>query len=114
MNIVEQLHELTFEFQHSIQNTNQENDREKVIENINDFLNKREELISKIPEDLSEQEKKLGKNILNLNNTIETILNDFFKGIVDDLRNSSNKKNIYNKYNANFVSGDGMFFDKRK
>ncbi|MBU8908699.1 flagellar protein [Desertibacillus haloalkaliphilus] len=90
--------------------------RESYIEKVDDFLDKREELMKELPGDYTEAEKKLGAEIIKLNKRINTRLAQLKQQIQTDINGLKQKKKTGMKYENPYdgPTADGVFFDKKK
>ncbi|WNB92739.1 flagellar protein FliT [Bacillus sp. NEB1478] len=91
-------------------------EREPYIERLNELLEQRQAIMDKLPLSYTDEEKRMGKMIVKLNETIEPLLALKLDQIKQNLT-LMKKKKINNVQYANpyqSVSSDGMFFDKKK
>lgn len=97
---------------HSIENV----DRDEYIDTITQLLDKRQSLIDNLSGEYSEEEKKLGKQIIQLNEIISQRLQEklrFFKQELEVFQQNKRRREQYaNPYKH--MSIDGMYFDKKK
>ncbi|GBF10554.1 hypothetical protein [Tepidibacillus sp. HK-1] len=116
MSLVKQLYEVANQFYQYLLIQPQKEQRDAYIEQINQFLDRREELISKLPKVLDDEEKILGGKIIQLNHSIDELLKKRYDEIEADLKQIRQQKMVQQKYAQTVVSVsfDGMFFDKRK
>ncbi|MCZ0754399.1 flagellar protein FliT [Anoxybacillus sp. J5B_2022] len=91
--------------------------REETIAAVEQWLERREELIAQLSPPYSEEEQRLGQEIVALNRTIGQKLTQLKQQIQQDLRALKQKKkaneNYTNPYQETF-SMDGMFYDKKR
>lgn len=94
------------------------NSREKQIEHIMDFLDKRQELLTdlKISHPYSESEKEIGNKLVLLNQELDIKLLSLKNEISKDLSILAQKKKKQIKYHFTQTSFslDGMYLDKKK
>jgi flagellar protein FliT len=117
MSVVEQLHHITKEFYESIVCKNVKKDeRDGWIEALERFLQDRENLLANIQPPFTEEEKRLGAEIVQFNQKIDEKLKQVKQDIQLDIRNLKKTKESTNKYLNPYqsLSMDGMFYDKRK
>ena len=115
MPIVQEILEVTQQLKNQLEKQATEQEQDQYITSINELLNKREGLLKGLPKEYTEQEKALGRTLVQLNRDIDVLLQRFFLEIQKDLRQAKNNKMVFNKYQQrNFIAADGMFFDKRK
>lgn len=105
----------------NLQKTLEESDtsshRDQVIEEVNNLLNKREQLIPKITKPTSNEEQRLSEELLHINKDVQQKMDLFLKGLKNDmhvhtLQRKSNHS-YTNPYNHIQVA-DGMFVDRKK
>jgi flagellar protein FliT len=91
-------------------------DREPYIERLNELLEQRQSIIDKLPVAYSDEELRMGKLIVKLNETIEPLLVMQFEQIKNNLSLMKKKKERNVQYANPYqsLSSDGMFFDKKK
>ncbi|MFD1779982.1 flagellar protein FliT [Fredinandcohnia salidurans] len=90
--------------------------REEVIERINSLLVSRDTLITEIKPPFTEDESKIGAEIVRMNKIIDAKLAELKVEIQMDLAQLKKSKTSSIKYTNPYQSGpsDGMFFDKKK
>jgi len=118
VNLVEQIYQVTMQLFQHLQQEPKEEDRDVYIATIQSFLDQREKLIDELKEKTSytDEEKDLGRKIVDYNHSIDLMLERFYRLIEADVRHISERKKIHQRYNVpnQGYSIDGMFFDKRK
>lgn len=109
LDVSQQLHD---HLEYSIENV----DRDEYIDTITRLLDKRQSLMDSLSGEYSEEEKKLGKQIVRLNEKIEQRLQEKLRFLKQELetfqRNKHRRERYANPYKH--VSIDGMYFDKKK
>lgn len=113
MSIVEQLYEITLRLDGILDMFPEKEKREEYINNINQLLDERAEIIKLVPKSLTTEEIKLGLEVNKLNHEIGIKLDNLFSEIKMDISNIKKTQQVNDKYNQTY-SFDGMFFDKRK
>jgi flagellar protein FliT len=90
--------------------------RDKVMERLDRLLDERQLLLDQFKPPFSNNEKKMGLEILEWNRVIESKLTSFQQMIQRDINGLSKKKSSVNKYVNPYESmqHDGMFYDKKK
>ncbi|MGG1572342.1 hypothetical protein [Fictibacillus sp. NRS-1165] len=90
-------------------------EREPYIERLNELLDQRERLLSEIPVTFTEEEKRMGLTILQLDEMVQPLLDRQLAEIRRDITLMNQKKTSSLQYANPYaaVSGDGMFFDKK-
>lgn len=111
--VVKELYDITTNIKSLLEQNSTNVERMKLIEKTTRLLNKREEVIAKLPTTYTPEEKKLFGEIVQLNKDIDILLNHIKDEIQLDLQEINKKKLANQKYNQ-IPHGDGMFFDKRK
>ncbi|MCM3718456.1 hypothetical protein [Fictibacillus phosphorivorans] len=90
-------------------------EREPYIERLNELLDQRQAVMDKLPSVYSDEEHRMGKMIVKLNEAFEPMLMRQFEEIKHNLTLMKKKKekNVQyaNPYQA--FSLDGMYFDKK-
>ncbi|MFG6495451.1 hypothetical protein P8610_08845 [Fictibacillus sp. UD] len=91
-------------------------DREPYIERLNELLDQRQVAIQNLPLTYSEDEQRMGRLILKMNETIDPLLARQFEEIKHNLSMMKKKKEKNVQYANPYqtLSGDGMYFDKKK
>lgn len=94
-----------------------EEERESVIQQINDLLEQRSLLFPLIEAPYSSEETVAGKKLLSLNSEMEKQLKNMQNQIQKDISELSLKKKSAERYTNPYAATthlDGMFYDKRK
>ncbi|WP_144478035.1 flagellar protein FliT [Cytobacillus oceanisediminis] len=114
MSAVKKFHEATTELIHILQNSQGELDEK--ISKVEEFLDRRDELVKEISPPYTLEESELGKQIIQLNARLEQLLKAEKGSIQKDIKNLQAKKQSNTKYVNPYqsLSTDGMFYDKRK
>ena len=94
-------------------------DRDQTIEEVNELLAKRELLLQQMKqaEDLTEDEKRIGKQIIKLNQAVEQGLNLLFSEIKNEIQAMQKQKKFKQNYTnpyENVQLADGMFLDSKQ
>jgi flagellar protein FliT len=90
-------------------------DRDIRMEKVQQLLNQREELLKSIQPPFTEQEKELGKRLVELDQQVKHLLQQQKQAIQHDLKSLHVKKQSNQKYTDPYDSlpVDGLFYDKR-
>ncbi|WP_461201894.1 flagellar protein FliT [Anoxybacillus sp. TBDG-1] len=90
--------------------------REAVIEQIEQLLEKREQLLQLLPTVLTDEEKQIGKQLLALDREANALLQQLKQQIQQDLKQTKQTKVAVERYDDLYdsLAIDGMFYDKRK
>lgn len=117
MNKVSDAYNLTKDlYQLILQPVNKDN-REKIIEQINELLNRREDALENVDFPLSQAEEGLLKEISLWNETINIKFLEIKQQIQKDMIQLKQKKATNQQYTNpyyNVATSDGRFYDKRK
>jgi flagellar protein FliT len=116
MSAVEQLHDMTSRIYQKVKQPSQGKDREQLITEITSFLDEREELLRKVKPPYSEEELKLGKELVQMDQDIQASLQSLMTNLKSTMRQLQNQKKNNTKYRnpyQNVGTSDGMFFDKK-
>ncbi|MRG84772.1 hypothetical protein [Salinibacillus xinjiangensis] len=116
MSAVKQLHEMTTEFFQLTTKRTEQNDRDQLLGDIMKYLDTREELIKKVKSPYTDEETRLGKEIVSMDEQIQASLQDILTQLKGSMKQVQNQKRNNTKYMnpyQNVSTVDGMFFDKR-
>lgn len=116
VNPVISLYRITKELYRILSESVQQEKRDEVIEEITGLLDEREKLILKVMAPFTDEERKLGTEIVQMNKLIDFKLESIKKEIQLDIANQKKRKVTTTKYVNPYQSSpsDGMFFDKKK
>lgn len=116
MNPVITLFRITKELHSMITESIRQDKRDEAIEKIAGLLDEREQLIKEVQPPYTEEERKLGAEIIQMNVYIDEKLEALKSEIKLDLTSLKKRKLSTTKYVNPYNSGpaDGMFFDKKK
>jgi flagellar protein FliT len=91
-------------------------DRDVRIEKIQSLLDQREEILKSIQPPFTQQEKELGKQLVELDQQVKQLLQKQKQEIQRDLKQLHMKKESNQKYTNPYESlpVDGLFYDKQK
>nr|WP_251027797.1 flagellar protein FliT [Bacillus sp. ISL-41] len=91
-------------------------ERDEKISKVEELLDRREVLMKEIVPPYTPEEAELGKQIVELNASLEQFLKTEKVSIQKDIKNLQAKKESNTKYVNPYqnLSTDGMFYDKRK
>lgn len=100
----------------AIAGNTKEESRDEMIEAIDQLLDQREQLQSLIKPPFTEQEIAFGKELLQLEETVQKKLSSFSKHIRSDISEAQTKKghmkSYVNPYSS--VARDGTFYDTKR
>ncbi|WP_440896330.1 flagellar protein FliT [Amphibacillus sp. Q70] len=91
--------------------------RDQVLEQIDEYLDKRSQLLENVKAPFSEVETELGTLIMEKDKEIQLKLNHLFLALKGELRDVKKQKVSTEKYLApyrNVASNDGSYWDKKK
>ncbi|MBB6453617.1 flagellar protein FliT [Salirhabdus euzebyi] len=114
MSAVKQMHQLTAEMKHKISDSTIDSD--KLLEEINSFLEQRDSLIKGVKPPYTEEEQVLGNELVQLDKEIQATLQTLLLKLKGSMKQVQNQKGNTQKYMnpyKNLSNIDGMFFDKR-
>ncbi|WP_099354882.1 flagellar protein FliT [Fredinandcohnia onubensis] len=116
MNLVVRLYRITKELHGILSEPIQQEKRDEVIEKITGLLDEREQLIPDVKAPFTEEERKLGAEIVQMNKFIDEKLDGLKNEIQQDIAIQKKRKTSTTKYVNPYQSAptDGMFFDKKK
>ena len=113
-NIIKKLLELT---EKMLQQFDEENDREKLIEMYEQFVDEREPLIKELKGSFTDEEEQLGVKLVQADKELQQKVGQFFDSIAKDYSEVKKKKISNQKYTNPYdkvYSRDGAFIDKKK
>ncbi|MFC4322481.1 hypothetical protein [Litchfieldia salsa] len=114
---VEKLYRDTKQLIQLLENPVPKEDRDDYIANIEQMLESREQLMDKLNPPYTEEEMRLGKELIDDQKIIDEKFKMIKSQIQTDLNQLSKTKESNNKYTNPYQSlsnGDGMFFDRKK
>jgi flagellar protein FliT len=117
MSLVQQIYEVTSKLYELLQIViTDQNHRDKVINEVENLLEIRQQLLSDLKGPFSEEEKELGQQIIEFNKVIDEKLDQLKLDVQTDMNKVKKQKTSNEKYVNPYknVSFDGMFFDKKK
>lgn len=89
MNTVQQLLDVTQQLYNHLEHSIENVDRDEYIDTITRLLDKRQSLMDSLSGEYSEEEKKLGKQIIQLNEKIDERLQEKIRFLKRNLKHSS-------------------------
>ncbi|MBT2757193.1 flagellar protein FliT [Mesobacillus foraminis] len=112
MSAVRQVYQLTLQLIEVLQ---KDFNRDQKITLIEELLQKREDAMKGMAAPYTDEEKQLGKKLIELNQLLDRLLASEKNDIQKDLKELNVKKESSNKYVNPYQSlaVDGMFYDKR-
>lgn len=93
------------------------NNREQIVSQINDLVEKRGKLLQQITPPFSIEEQQLGKKVLELNNFIQKQMDHLFTELKEEMKQINRRKKSNQSYEnpyKSIQSVDGMFLDQKK
>lgn len=100
-----------------LQQFDEENDREKMIEMYEQFVDEREPLIKELKGSFTDEEEQLGVKLVQADKELQQKVGQFFDSIAKDYSEVKKKKISNQKYTNPYdkvYSRDGAFIDKKK
>ncbi|MFZ3576912.1 flagellar protein FliT [Virgibacillus sp. DJP39] len=117
MSSLEELYEITIELENVLKQTVSSKNRESVIEKINFLIEKRGSLMNSIKPPFTEDEKLMGRKLVNMNEVIQTEMTEVLSNLKTEMKQIKKQKksnqNYVNPY-KNVKTMDGMFMDSKK
>lgn len=106
---------LTKQLYDLVHNSDEKKDRDRLIQQIDRLLDQREQLLPEIAPPFSEKEKKLGRAIMQMNQTIDVKLQKIKSQIEQDIVDAKKTKTSVQKYVNPYESlqTDGVYYDKK-
>lgn len=91
--------------------------RDEVIEQVEKFIEEREQLLQRIKAPYTDEEKKIGQHIVTVNKTIDQKMAEIFQLLKDEIKQMNRHKKSNPSYENPYQSlqtMDGMFLDEKK
>lgn len=117
MNRLEKLYEVTLQLNDVISETVPPKSREEVIQKINQLIDERAIIMEKVTPPYSEDEKQIGKKIVDLNETIKEKMNQLFVELKADIKSVKKRKESNRSYinpYGRLKTTDGMYVDSKQ
>jgi len=116
MSRLQELYQITKKLEKLFEQTITSKNRESIIEEISYLIDQRGKYMDQLTPPYTETEKKLGKEIVHLNRTIEKEMNKIFR----DLKREMQQMKIQKKSNQSYMNPfksvqalDGMYMDSK-
>lgn len=113
---MQRLYDISIELKQILNNINRSN-RDEMLPKVNDLINKRETFIKQVKEPYSDDEKRMGQKIIQLNEEIQSLmdymLEDIKKDILQLKQNKSSNMSYINPYSKTDTT-DGIYLDSKK
>ncbi len=116
VNVVVDVYSLTKQLYELVQHLPNSEERDSYIERVEGLLEQRQQLLPQIQPPFSEEEQRLGQEIVRMNQVIDGQLKKRKEEVSVDIRKLKQKQQKTNKYANPYenLSFDGTFYDKRK
>ncbi|MFC3886545.1 flagellar protein FliT [Bacillus songklensis] len=116
MSVVLQVYEITKQLYELVTISPSGEERDSYIRRIEELLGQRQRLLPQVKSPFSEEETKLGQEIVQMNQVIDGHLKQRKEEVSVDIRKLKQKQQKTNKYINPYenLSFDGTFYDKRK
>src|SRR5699024_11196033 len=116
MNKLQTLLDITKQLDQVLEEDAHTKNRDEVIERVNELIEKRGKLLETINPPFSDNEQKLGKNIVAHNKQIQGKLNQLFNDLKLEMKQVKKQKKTNRSYMnpyENVKIADGMFMDSK-
>jgi len=117
MSRLEELYKLTIDLEATLNQEITNNNREEIIAEINELVDKREKVISDIQPPFTDAENEIGQKVIKLNKTIEQKLEAVFSQLKEEMKQMQKRK----KSNRSYINPygkmktiDGMYLDSKQ
>lgn len=117
MNRLLKVQEVTIQLKELFDQDIHADNREAVIEKLNDLLEQREKDIKQLSPPYTAEENKLGEKLIPLNNEIEKKIQQIYKDLKIEMIQFKKEKKSNRSYSNPYEhvqTNDGMFLDKKK
>ncbi|WP_152655243.1 flagellar protein FliT [Oceanobacillus sp. CFH 90083] len=117
MNRIVRIHQITESMQQLLSQDIGSHNREEVIGIFQEKMEERGQLLESIAPPYTEEEDKLGKSVVRMNQEIEKKMQYLFLALKNEMRQVQQQKKSTTSYSnpyKNIQSMDGMFLDQKK
>jgi|SRR5699024_1207075 len=117
MNRLLKVHELTIHLKELFNQEINTDNREAVIEKLNDLLQQREKHMKQLSPPYTAEENKLGEELIPLNHKIEKEIQKIYDELKAEMMQFQKEKKSNRSYSNPYQhvqTNDGMFLDKKK
>ncbi|OZU88793.1 flagellar protein FliT [Virgibacillus indicus] len=117
MNRLRELYEITIQLKKTLVQEITAKDREAVIEQVNELIDKRSIHLQHVNPPFTEEEKVLGKELVVLNEEIQTKMLQLFNDLKSEMKQIKKQRKSNMSYTNPYKSVqtlDGMFMDRKK
>lgn len=117
MNQLQKIYDVTKQLEEVLHEKVNAKDRDTVIEQVNHLVEQRGELLNEITPPYTEEEKKLGKELVTLNEQIQVKMNTLFDDLKLEMKQVKKQKKSNRTYvnpYENVKSLDGIYLDSKK
>lgn len=117
MSVLNELEKVTEELAQLIEQPVTAKNRDQVLEQMDEYLDKRSQLLENVKAPFSEAETELGTSIMEKDKEIQLKLSHLFLALKGELRDVKKQKVSTKKYldpYRNVASNDGSYWDKKK
>ncbi|UJL45338.1 flagellar protein FliT [Virgibacillus sp. NKC19-16] len=117
MNRLESLYDITIQLKNVLDQDIIAKNRGSVIEKVNELIEKRGQLMVDLTEPYTEEEKRLGQQLVPLNEGIQASMNQLFNHLKAEMKQVKKQKKSNRTYTNPYESVqamDGMFMDSKK
>ncbi len=116
MNHLEELYEVTIGIVRVLENK-EDNNREQTIQKIDQFISKRDAIIEKIKGPYTEEEEKIGRKVVQLNELIKVKMNELYSDVKEDMKRVKKQKELNRSYINPYgpmKTTDGLYMDRKQ
>lgn len=117
MTELKKVYRVTKELEYILDKKIDPSNREDVINNVNELIEKRSIYIKKVKPPYTDEEKQMGTRIVELNNSIEKKMNLLFEDLKLEMKQIKNQRKSNRSYTnpyENIQLIDGMFMDSKQ
>lgn len=117
MNRLKPFYEITVKLAELLDQDINAKNRETIISQVNLLIEKRGDLLPEVPPPFTEDEKRVGSDIVLLNNKIQQKMNALFIDLKREMKQFKKQKKsnkIYTNPYEKIQTMDGMFLDNKK
>lgn len=117
MNRLQPLYDVTVQLKNVLDQDITAKNRGSVIEKVNELVEKRGQFMNDLTEPYTEEEKRLGQQLVPLNEDIQVSMNQLFHQLKAEMKQVKKQKKSNRTYTnpyENVQAMDGMFMDSKK
>lgn len=116
MGRLHELYKITMQMVKVLKNT-EETSRDKTIDTMNELIEERDQVIANIKAPYSEEEMKIGQQVVKLNEQIKVNMDKLYENVKSDMKKIKQQKKLNRTYINPYgpiKTTDGMYVDNKQ